>query len=518
MKSQKHQNKHFINKDNMKKYFFYKWFLINLIIITFAYGIYLCNIYYSNDYFNSVLYLKDVANTNLNNGRFVHYFIYSFFDRINFNILDCQVLTKPVLTLSVALGTTWLLASFTKIYRRNDMLHVCILDISLLLIFISPSFLSGWYLFPETCIGASISMMCTFIAIHFWCHEQLTWKNIILSLIFICLSVSMYQVYVELYVGICLTFSLLKYNFKFEKNSLKEVGLNLFCGGFACIITIVIMSFLQKLEVIPRVTRSATLSFDVIVSNIQKILMTQKNIWYNMSGYMPRYVFAVFILGLLIFIIFNLQKSGKQLFKPADYFYFIVNLCIVYVLAFAPNIISDDIYIVPRTYLGVFAFVFIIINYALYICTQITKGSSLYKPFLVYHTIALLITILYVHDIQADTLVSNRFDEYEIKTLARIMDSYEADTGVKIDSIVYTWDENRRYGYDNVKWYDYNIRGMAIPWCFPAMVKYWINPDIHIVEMTAEEYQSYFNGESWTHFNPTEQTKIIDSTLYLVIY
>lgn len=188
-------------------------FIANLGIILLVFAVYIFNRHHSADTFDSILDIRRVAETNLQNGRVVHYLLYSGLSRLDINILEKQMLIQIILSTTLAFGVTSLTVVFYYLLEKQTIWGLVIIDLSILLVFISPNFLLGWYYYPETSLGASVSLGVTFLAIYFWCKKELRGINVLLSFIFCCVAVGMYQVYVEIYVGFCLAYSLLNHKF-----------------------------------------------------------------------------------------------------------------------------------------------------------------------------------------------------------------------------------------------------------------------------------------------------------------
>lgn len=493
-----------------------KLFLINILIIVLAYSVYIFTLHYSEDSFEALLDIGALANTNLRNGRIIHYFLYTFFDYIHFNILEHQCITQLILSIVLSYGVTSLTLRFKRLLPGNIIWRTIIIDAGLLFIFFSPNFLFGWYYWPETCIGASLSMLITIEAILAWCKQTLRLRNIIVSVVLLCISVGMYQVYVELYVGLVLAYTMLKYGCKYNAKALKEYFIVVICGGISGFLNIAFMTILQNMQYIERDGRSAELSYQVIIHNIKAIINGQTKIWSTMYGFLPRNFLPIAVGGMVLFIICAMVTNKNKL-KVADFAFVLLNLITIYILSFVPNAISGTLWLAPRTYIGIYAFIFMIIIDAL---MNIQLNKVLMKVFAYYLILIVFISMLRLVQLQTQTIVSNRFDEYEIDTIERYISQYEAKTNIKIDTIAYRYDEDRTYSYDLVKYvaFDNNTRGMAYDWCFTSMIKYYIDKDLILKEMTKEEYLKYFGAKNWDVFYPDQQLHFEGDTLYIAIY
>lgn len=491
-------------------------FGLNLLAIISAFSVYIFNRHYSSDSFEAMLDISNLASTNFRNGRIIHGILYNFFSKCNFNILEQQLGLQLLLSIVVSYGVTKLTFKYCELIDVSKKWKFIIVDFGLLFIFFSPCFLFGWYYWPETCLGASLSLAVTFWSINAWCVERLSVKQIAISFALLCISVSMYQVYVELYVGFCLTYSLLKYKFKYNKSAMKEYCIVMTCGGVAGILNIICMTWLQLQGFVYRDSRSASFSLEKIQRNIIEIVNAQKNIWLWMDGLLPKHFLQVVVIVIIIFAVVAIC-ANKKTYKLIDYIYLIWNVFTIYGLAFFPNVISGSVWLAPRTYIGFYTFIFLLIVFAL---VNIDGNRMIIKSYFYFISLIVLVACFKMIQLQSNTIISNRFDENEIRTIERYIDKYEKEYNTKITYINYAYDGSRKYRYREVQYtaYDNNVRGMAYDWCFVGMIKYYINPKLKLAKMSEEMYFDYFKEQQWDYFYPEEQMKFINDELYIVIY
>lgn len=488
----------------------------NLLILVIAHAVYIFNTHYSEDSFEAMLNIGALANTNLRNGRVLHYLLYAFLNAVGFNILEHQRLTQILMTLVLTVGITVMAYRFVSLDEETDIKRYIVVDLTFLFIFLNPSFLFGWYYWPETCLGASVSLAVTFWAISMWCQKTMDWKHALFSFLLLCISISMYQVYIELYVGICLAYTLLKYSCEAKKRALLEYITVLIFGGVASVANIVLMALLQRMNLTYKDERSATLSKEVIINNIHTVWQNQSVIWWDMNGFLPDGYLGVLALVTVLAIITGICMKKRKI-RCKDVFFFLLILVTVYGLAFVPNLISGTVWLAPRTYIGMFAFIQIGMLYALYYLKDIPRMEKCYVIFLI---VFLFLMILRLLQLETNTIVSNRFDEYEIKTIGERITEYEENTGNYVDTVLFSYDENRSYKYDEVNYmaYDSNVRGMAYSWCFSNMMKYYIRQDLNVEEMQEEDYQKYFENQQWNEFRSEQQLQFEGNKLYIAIY
>lgn len=487
-------------------------FLSNLLMIIGTYSVYIFNNHYSEDSFEAMRDIGALATVNLRNGRLVHFFLYKFFDLINFNILSYQKIIQLIITLVIAIGISAVAICFYKTLDDGKMWQLVVIDVALLFLVLNPCFSSGWYYWPETSLGASLSMMVTFLAIIFWCKKEEHFSKLVLSFVFLCLAISMYQVYVEIYVGICLAFSLFKHKFRVNIQLIKEYFLVIVFGGVSSVGSILLMSVVQRLGLTYVDGRSATSSIDTILKNIVQVLAEQDSILLNMSGLMISGLFICMILiPIIVTIIFSCKR--KIYFSVWDILFVVVVIISIYILAFIPNIIAGSVWLAPRTYIGIFTIPIIFILWSLMV---VDRKEIIEIPLVV----MLFLSAIRIQQIECNTIVSNRMDFNEIGTITYLIEDYENRTGVEVDTVCYRYDDNISYVYKEVEYqvYDNNVRGMAYSWCFENMIRYLWRDNINITNMSDEEYALYFSSDSWNAFQPTKQLYIQDNVAYFVIY
>lgn len=499
----------------------------NFVTIMLAYSVYIFNRHYSEDSFEAMLNIGALANTNLRNGRFLHYFLYSFFDLIDFNILNYQTIMQMILTVVITIGISRLAICFMKAVECKDIVAITgdniwkwvILDIGLLLMVINPCFLFGWYYWPETCIGASLSLAVTFIAIEAWCQMKPSVFSLVLSFVMLCLSISMYQIYVEIYVGICLVYCLVVHKYKFTKKSAIQSIVILLFGGGASILNIFLMSLIQKLGFVYKDERSATTALEVIVGNIKQVWSAQKGIWMSMDGLLPTGFLPILIIGLIVILVLIAIKQ-KKVCRFLDYLFILLCILAIWVLAFVPNLISGTVWLAPRTYIGIYGIVLLLVMWALQnICNQSIATKRIGQVLSGILSVALVVSMIQGIRLETDTVVVSRMDNHEVNTIASLIERYEAESGNYVDTIEYCYDHSRRWGYDEVGYiYDSNVRGMAYSWCFENMMKYYWREDISLQTMSQERYEELFGAADWDYFYPERQMYISENTAYLVIY
>lgn len=487
------------------------WF-VNFAIIICCYCVYIFLQHYSVDSFDTYRNLQNTAMTNLNNGRPINYWIYHIMDLASINL---TVNTKLNLILYSAEWCTFLTIIVLKIYDEIGnctFVGKCCIDIGILLSFINPSVLMCTYYYCEIAIICIVGSIFLHLAVYWCCFGKRRSIDFIICIILLYLSLSVYQIYAGCFIGYVLIIHIAKNNFNLSKKTIKElIGSVIICGT-SCGLSILQMNLMQYTGIIGIVNRSATFSIETILSNLIKIIKAQSAIWISGDSLMPNYILIGWIV---VSIIFQIKTQHKSLI---NYLYIVLIALIIWGVVFAPLIISSEMWMAPRTYFGMYT----IISLISIVTVNNIKNNYVYqKIYLICSTIIILIFAISLIDIQVNTIVNNKLDQKEIYMIEQCIETYEKESGHYVDTIKYSFDDDRMYGYYNqVKYvlYDNNTRGLATTWCLQSMIPYYLNREYNIVLMLDEERDELFGTNNWNYFDLDEQMIIHDNVAYLMVY
>lgn len=492
-----------------------RWFGLSLICfgaIVATYWVYINNMHFSSDTFNAILDPNSVAETNLRNGRILHFLFYSLLGCTGINILAHERIIQLVLAAVCSICVTAIANRLTNALRCNSSSASIASCILVLFLFINPSFQTGWFYWPETSLGASLSIATCTLAILFWCKKERTRADALISLVLLIAALEMYQVYLELYIGVCVAYSIAKENFEPNRTSVRELLTVITFGVIASLINIALMKALQQMGMIVVDERSTALSFSVLIANIVAIAQLQLSILqdfeFNLAG-MP--------LAILVLLIIPILANKSISTSPKKFIWVSACALLSYLVAFSPLLVSGKFWPAPRTYIGIYCVVIIL---GLFSLSTIKSNRSA----LTYFSVALIAMLVIVSSTllkaQESTLCSNQEDNREIQQICHSLNDYESRTETTIKQLVLFYDSSRTYYYPDVEYrvYDSNVRGMAYAWCFEGMMKYWGGFNGSISLGTDDERFNIFGDCDWDSLTLSDQLTIDGETAYLCVY
>lgn len=479
--------------------------------IVVTYWSYINNMHFSSDTFNAILDPYSIAKTNLRNGRIIHFLFYSLIESTGLNILAHERLIQLILAITCSICTVLIASRLAGVLHSKSVLASLAACVLVLFLFINPGFQTGWFYWPETSLGASLSIATCTLAILFWCRDR-TKLDKPISFVLLIVTLEMYQVYLELYVGLCIAYSIAKNNFSPSKTAIRELATIVAFGVTAALINIILMKKLQWEGLIVVDERSATLTFSVLAANILSLIQLQATIAHDFDFGLIGIPVAIFVL-LIIPVLAN-KKTIQESKKLAWVF---ACALLSYMVAFAPLLVSGKYWPAPRTYIGIYCFVII---FGIFALSKIKSNRSALTYFITGLASVLIVVSSTLHEAQTSTLLSNQEDNKEIREICYCIDSYASDTGIDVDNLVYFYDSDRTYYYPEVKYrvYDSNVRGMAYDWCFEGMMKYWGGFSGQISPGADDEKNRLFGDTDWDSLALSDQLIFDGKTAYLCIY
>lgn len=493
-------------------------FAINLVVLCVVFSVFLMNFHFSEDTFEAMLRTSALPDTNLRNGRFVHYCFYTALNTLGFNAAEHQALGQLLLTLVIAIITTALAVRFSEGNTGGNLSirSVVMFDVAALFLFVNPAFLFGWYAWPETAFGASLSLSVAFGSALLVCHSRPGAIRFICSAVLLFIAVGMYQIYIEYYIAIAIAYHLLKSDFNSGRKTVARMSIIVGIAAIASILNIQIMSYMQRTGIIVVDPRSASMSLSTMLGNITAIAAELRSMWGAVYGAPARLFMAACMLAFIFLCIVGIKASGRDL-KPSKIILFVICLVGVVAVSFLPNIVSSLLWLAPRTYVGLFGIPLLLVSFvAPYI------GSDGVAPIgaNVALCACLAISGVCTIDAQASALISNQQDVAEVLTMQREISEWEEKEGEQVKEVYFQYDNSREYHYPNVKYaqYDDNVRGIAYSWCFEYLFEYQSQEKLHPSEMSQNEYEAVFGDDEWSEFDVDEQLVIDDGVAYIALY
>lgn len=246
---------------------------------------------------------------------------------------------------------------------------------------------------------------------------------------------------------------------------------------------------------------------------ISKIMENLANIMKETFGILPDYVFVGFaIIVILLFIIKIIQSKEKISKKVLNFFFLIYVIAAVVVAAVAPQIVSAQVYIVPRTIYCLGALVAII----LMLMYQRVKTEKIVDISIILCGIIFL-AILYANftDIILDHYYTNKLDMDRAEKIVAMMENYEKETGKTITKVAF-YPNSDKAQYEDTRFLgDANARAFYTEWGTRGILELILNRPLGSVEKN-EEIDTFFKNQDWQDYEFNEQQVIIkDDTLHL---
>src|SRR5699024_2149626 len=107
------------------------------------------------------------------------------------------------LLLVLAGGVAALAKRFYALSKSQTFISFLAIDVVLLSLSLNLSMMEI-LLFLDTVFSGSVCYLFLYLAVLYWCKAKRRWYDYLLSLLFLCLNLDMYQVCIGFYVIVCL--------------------------------------------------------------------------------------------------------------------------------------------------------------------------------------------------------------------------------------------------------------------------------------------------------------------------
>lgn len=267
--------------------------VVNCIISIVFYSITLSAKHYSADFFST--YYESSANQHLRLGRIFHYIIYKGLECFGIKIEHHVLFNQAFLIFIIAMLTTLLWNLFSELIGVENKRDAAVLDAVIWLNFFNISILEGWFLFPETCFGAAISLMISYGAIISFC-KSIDWKGYLKTFLLLVVALGMYQVYIEIFLIITATYVLIKNQCVLTRKTIFDFLKIVMIGGAASIVSILIIKFLKICKISSGDSRTVVLDKNIIIHNSIEIARDFCGAIDDYCRYLPKHSALIFLL------------------------------------------------------------------------------------------------------------------------------------------------------------------------------------------------------------------------------
>lgn len=483
---------------------------INFSVLFAVYAICIFSHHASPDYYCSMMYGN--ADINLQNGRFLNWFLYYTADLLGIEMEKNSVFSQFVWTVSCAVSSYWVYSAFIKEVEDTSINRLMI-QLASLIMFINISLWEGWYSFPETVLFATVNLLACYGAVALFAkgYRERRIGLIALSYLLATVAIYGYQVYVEHYIILTAVYLLCHHRCRMDKRgigyTLEVVGVS----AWISLSTILTMSLLVRMGITRQVDRAATFGLQQIIENLKTLWSMQHRIWSSFLGYMPAYAMPVLGVLLLAVIVVVLTKIGVL---QALWTGTVLLGC--YVSVFLPHIVTSNIWCAPRTIVGLFCFAGGLLCLA---ACMITHDRVKWVMSCV-AMLFLVVSAVQIQIISVNNIISTRIDQIQIREIQREVEAYELESGVQITTFAVGDDGSKNWSNETVEYclYDTNLRILSVYYSDIVAINYYTGRNYTKRQMTEEEYHEYFDGRTYDHFDVDDQLRFDGDTAFLLSY
>lgn len=489
-------------KNNLKEFFCDKKLYLYSIITVLFFGIYAMIQYAPDTYFVFSVDSTETMTHFFSCGRFVT----GIFFKILLGIFKLKDITIYNISYLIAIICTILsMYKLDKLFEditKNKKLIV----ISTIFIIIN-IFSIELYMYIEKGILMLSVLLCILAIEQTKKFFEGNKKSIFFAIFIMILANCCYQGTVGLYVGIALL-----YIIKYSKNCKEFIKNNILVAliyGIPAIINFILVRFIF---INTRVKGEI-----ILEESIKKMIKGIKDMIFGTYQLFPKYLFAIMLSILIIFIVYKVIKKQEQtktkILKVLGIGYIIAGTVFATVI---PQIMQDteSIWFVARsTYSGA-SLIGILMLYAL---ENIEIKKVQLNAIMIISCIILSIQFIYFTKFTVDDYIVNYQDRQEVKQIEKIMHEYEKNTGETITKIAVYEDKNPNYTYFNISSSgDMNLKSIYKDWSTVSVLNYYMNRNLENTKLD-NEIQEEFKQHEWDYFNEG-QVIFKGDTLHICVY
>jgi hypothetical protein len=338
--------------------------------------------------------------------------------------------------------------------------------------------------------------------------------GILAGFFFLYLSVSCYQIWLQPFIIWGLAILIIKYKRLNKALFLSAVKLCLI-GVAALAANLIVMRLIGKtgVELGPRGTSLSMVS-------------TSYNMMKNVIKYsfkrFPEDMVSVVLVPLLIlavalFVSVLIRKTGNRVNRAI---LLMIYLSVCWLITYGMHLFESHPWIVPRAVPGVASTVACLLILLVLESEQRKWHVALFSVASVF----LLISITLVQTVTINTIAGNRLDEREAIAMDMAITAYEEESGIKVTSLVRTFDSNATNKHPEVYsfvsyLYGYFVwRPAIVNWSYAPSIEYFTGRSFEEISTDRDAHQEFFDNKQWDYFNPTEQLYFDGSTVYWCVY
>ena len=478
-----------MNKLEIKKILF---FIIVSILFTFNFF----NVHYALDtYFTVNSGYRGYIDMFSKNGRLITALIWKIADIIkipvnNFIILG-GIFSAIICGLSIYVIFKKLNKLINKNNEKNKEIIICILSI----IFIFNCMLLQNFVFAEN----FVMILGLYLAINAAImvdNENILMENIIPSLILI-IATCCYQGIINVYLTLASIIIFINYN-----NDIKNIFTKFIKVCINYIIAMgtnfAIIKFINKFILINQTVRIEG-NLDLMY-NILFPLKMLKSVLIETAGMMPQYLFLIILIisvSIYIYTVIKNKVNIKNIVISVIIFFIAYLSCFVPMMALSKESLDAAARLLFS--IGALPGVIIILSYYL------NKEINIEKIILVFMSILLIVNLANYLFISREHLITNRNDIAETKEIYKLIEKYEKENNIKVDTVVAGMDKNPKYYYDrNYYKNELTVRANYIGFIETAVLNMVSKRSFNYINMNQIQKEKYFKNIDYDKFNENQ--------------
>ena len=221
-------------------------------------------------------------------------------------------------------------------------------------------------------------------------------------------------------------------------------------------------------------------------------------LWFGLNnfGFMPDFVFSLFLLAFLGILIYTCRKRKE--------FKLLLISLIAFIAVFATNFLlllpmaSDDWYILPRSAVAMAGIGgFMIISIAL--CAKKIHKSTLLL------TAVFVLMVSHVQlDIQRNNYANNQLDMQELHQIVETIRAYETYHGLEVNRVLFAYETPREWQRETLSHYnDLTVRILRVSWMPEPLLWRYFGRDLVVLPMSealSQEEMERISGKRESHW------------------
>lgn len=489
-------------------------FAIHFVIMLLVYGR-LLQPHYSPDFFSVHVNGASELPHHIRNGRILYGLILCVVEYLG---LGVTTYTTAYTLLFICVASYCVMRVCTALCNMancDDMKIVIAVSLALLNSVINIS-MTEWFLFVECMLMYSLALLFSTVGAMVFAQRQSSLlRKILISFAAVFVSVNCYQAALSWYFTLSLLFVLMGSGWKFNKAMVVECVAAIMIAAVNSLLNQLIVRIAATSPYVGYMGRHATLSVADVIANVVKSIPIQLRFLHSGFSLMPRYfLFAAFSLGAMMVSIAVYQKYRDEVWVGRLILLALV-LCAGYAFVYLPHFVSSYMDIAPRSVLGIFMLLALMLALTLLWGKQWMRWLALCCS-----VVVLVITHLSISHIIDDHLLTSQRDYAEAQDIVCAIDEYEQRSGETVREICVIKDAKPSYYYPEVTTgvKDINLRQIYIDWEQVNILTALSGRSFVHKYVSAEDEYAIVQGRNWDELNLDEQLIFQGMTLYIIAF